>query len=955
VSGAALLALGLLAIPGGLCAAQVDEFKIKREEVYAFTQKPVVTRAGDGSTVTFESKGLCDATVAVEDAQGRIIRHLASGVLGPSAPEPFQKNVKRQTLTWDGKNDQGLYVDDKSTLTIRVSLGLQAKFEKNLYGSPHKRISSLPIMAAAPEGVYVYDGFGVDHLRLFGHDGKYIRTIHPFPADKIKDVQGLNWKDFPEGHRLATKFGFYQQTLLNAGTNESIEEKGCRYGWASVGLAVRGTRIALAYKWLNRLATDGSSGGLPLKGPQVGITFRHEGYGGADSGEKWVGPSSLAFSPDQQTLYMTGWLWFSRFGSGAVPAVSKMDFAKGDAPTVLAGSMTREGAWGDGDRQLNTPTSVAVDSSGRIYVSDYMNDRVQVFAPDGTLVKSIRTEKPARVLVHQKSGEIYVLTWTMNSVPFDVQKKFNFDPRNQRATTVSVFGPLPEAKKLSTEPIDLGWGDPGYFFAIGQLYEVALDSWSDAPALWIVGRKHLVTEADEKINGGWAADRNREELWKNNIEIKQRREGKWTTTFSFNEEVVKTARKVSANKHKIAYLWFNPKNERLYVGEPDSGPTVKACNEVLKINPDSGAIDRVRLPFNALDMAFDLDGFAYLRTTDLVLRYDSASWREIPWDYGSEFKTVGDEGSAGGHTTAALSALVMPAGSPVCYHQGGMDVSARGELAVACHNRLAAPDPARANRFNVLDRASRYTLSMYPGRNISSISTSVHVWDKHGNVLHDDVVPGLTQLDGVSVDARGDIYVLSAPARIFDGTRYFNDMSETLMKFKPGKGRIVSTSAVIPISPGERPARSPDIYGGGTGQAWVEGAEWFYGGVGFAGFNASRGGGGCACWHGRFKLDYFGRSFVPAPFQYHVAVLDSAGNLILRIGQYGNADSSGPDSLVPVGGDGVGLFNACYVTTHTDRRLFIADSGNARVLSVKLDYAASEKTALKDIADAGQP
>jgi hypothetical protein len=461
----------------------------------------------------------------------------------------------------------------------------------------------------------------------------------------------------------------------------------------------------------------------------------------------------------------------------------------------------------------------------------------------------------------------------------------------------------------------------------------------------------MVTDADEKINGAWATDRSREELWKNNIELQQRKDGKWQTVFSFADATLKEAKKLSANKHKIAYLWFNPKNERLYIGEPDSGPTVKACTEVLKVNPESGSIDRVKLPFNALDMTFDLDGFAYLRTTDLVLRYDPEAWREIPWDYGSEFKLIGDEGGAGGHTTSALSALVMPAGSPVCYHQGGMDVSVKGDLAVACHNRISMPETDRQNKFVSIVTSPKYELPMYPGRNISSISTSVHVWDKHGKVLHADAVAGLPQLDGVSVDEHGDVFVLAGPSRIFDGKRYFNDMSETLMKFKPGKGKIVSTSAPIPPSKDSLPNRSADIYGGGTGQAWVEGADWFFGGGGFAGFNSSRGGGGCACWHGRFKLDYLGRSFVPAPFQYNVAVLDRSGNLILRVGQYGNVDSSGPNSLVPVGGDGVGLMNACYVATHTDHRLFIADSGNARVLSVKLDYHANEKVALKDVAE----
>ena len=84
-----------------------------------------------------------------------------------------------------------------------------------------------------------------------------------------------------------------------------------------------------------------------------------------------------------------------------------------------------------------------------------------------------------------------------------------------------------------------------------------------------------------------------------------------------------------------------------------------------------------------------------------------------------------------------------------------------------------------------------------------------------------------------------------------------------------------------------------------------------------------------------------------------VAVLDSAGNLILRVGRCGNADDGKPliaDGGSPaarsIGGDEVALFHALYVGVDTDRRLFIADQGNARIVSVKLGYYQSEKVPL---------
>ena len=97
-----LLILLWAANPMASAASNLDEFKVKRESVFAFAQRPSVTRNGDNVTIEFKSKGYCDATVVIEDKLGKIVRHLVSGVLGPNAPEPFQKNSLKQTVVWDG-------------------------------------------------------------------------------------------------------------------------------------------------------------------------------------------------------------------------------------------------------------------------------------------------------------------------------------------------------------------------------------------------------------------------------------------------------------------------------------------------------------------------------------------------------------------------------------------------------------------------------------------------------------------------------------------------------------------------------------------------------------------------------------------------------------------------------------------------------------------------------------
>ena len=103
---------------------------------------------------------------------------------------------------------------------------------------------------------------------------------------------------------------------------------------------------------------------------------------------------------------------------------------------------------------------------------------------------------------------------------------------------------------------------------------------------------------------------------------------------------------------------------------------------------------------------------------------------------------------------------------------------------------------------------------------------------------------------------------------------------------------------------------------------------------------------GCICWNTRFSKDYFNRSMAPEHLNYSVAVIDSSGNLILRVGQYGNIEDGVPLELGnkqktdfnSIGGDEVALFHAAYLATLTDKKLFIADAGNSRILSVKLGY-----------------
>ena len=47
-------------------ASDLDEFKVKRQEVFEFSEKPSLKRKGDRVEIAFALQGNCDVTVAVD-------------------------------------------------------------------------------------------------------------------------------------------------------------------------------------------------------------------------------------------------------------------------------------------------------------------------------------------------------------------------------------------------------------------------------------------------------------------------------------------------------------------------------------------------------------------------------------------------------------------------------------------------------------------------------------------------------------------------------------------------------------------------------------------------------------------------------------------------------------------------------------------------------------------------
>ncbi len=929
--------------PGG---EQPDLYAFeRRSEVFEFTEKPSVTRDGDDVTITFEVKDFCDVTVAIEDTDGEILRHLASGVLGANAPEPFARDSRRQTLHWDGKDDLGAYVDDKDRVVVRVSLGLTPRFERTLFWSPRKRVRSPRYLdtnlkfAAGPDGVYVYDGGNCEHIRLFDAEGEYVRTVYPPPSDKIETFDGLEWKEFPQdGRRLPLKqHGRISRERFFRGDNRR----------AVSAMAVHGDLLAAAGRELLLFSPEGGTFQGPSTSIPVHVPARHNWPGGVVH----VPPTDIAFSPDGQWIYLAGYMWTRSWRQGLLNGVGRIP-VDGEGPMEnFAGSLADLTSPDSGGRHGGTvqddflegikgtlkagefqgAVSVAVDAEGRVYVADHRNDRIRVFGPEGGHLDDISVRRPSLVRVNPENGEIYVFSFPL---PFS-------DIENP---TMTRLRSLDDPSRLSTVPL------PSHSHGRdGPSHRIDIDFSTTPPTIWM-GERHLT---------GWdygRADRPVRTCAKLLVE----EDGKLVVKRDFGGDVLREVVYARGTRHMKQRLYFNPKHRRLYVGELlcPHGEHVTTMADGAMIDPDTGRVRAIRFPFDAEDMAFDLEGHAYLRSFDHIVRYDASNrdpqnWREVPFDYGESLEQAGIWSQSRNRIISAIS--FYSTRGVASSQMGGFGVSPRGRIIISASNPEERPDRREdGDIYQVM--GERYTPPMFPGR---VRPWEVHVFDRHGNRVYADAIPGVGRKVGLNMDARDNIYAVVAAVGRVAGEPYYHPFSCSLIKVEPDTQMLSASRAPIPLSPERRPDRPADLTQADPGgEVWLgEGARWIRGGVGFDGKRV--GSRGCHCpSQSRPGFDYFARSFLPEIDRYSVLVVDKNNNEIVRIGRYGNIDEGkpliedgGPPDPRSIGGDELALMHHQFLAVESDRRLFIGDLGNACIRSVKLLYHAEETVPLKDVPD----
>ena len=829
-----------------------------------FTKAPSAAAMGANVRITFTVSAPTDVEVAVLDADGEVVRHLAAGAIvtaDAKAAPPLTAGTLTQSLVWDRRDDLGRPAVD-GTYRIRVRLGMGVAFGRVIGHDPYVVGTMRGVATDGRGNVYVMsqsyragDGksAGPKYIQVFDREGKYARTLMPY------------------SNRLARArvagFGLVD-------TGGPITPRNYEGVWPGIYPPV-GVR-------LHSVAGDGRI--VLRSGDRLYFLDRD---GGAPGGFRGVplwpaakpkfhynrsGPTFVALSPDGKRAHIAGPYVNPMKANAAMKAawpkgrVYVLDLEKGGgAKPFVDIPMTR-------DRDLDVPAAmkrlrraphgpvhgVAVGPNGNVYVCDRANDRVAIYTPTGKVKRMNPVRQPHLVAVHPQSGETCVISVRpMGYRLFDTRLHVFASPR---ASRVSASMKLPDGCGRPILALDPSTKHTALWLTNVQGHEV-----------WRVERIGAALKVTRKLplkSGGalWGADRIAVDYETDDLYVNDG----WSSLARYNGLTGKGG--ILGDARALTGVWERDTNQRRNL--------------------------------SATDATVGPDGIVYLRNGP---RYSGPITR---WDRGLKPAPVHATGS---HVFTTYIYSRYGAG----YGERGLAVHPDGRVFVMSMYNWAkyfvhvyAPDGTPLNQGRLDGQAKAY----------------------RDHAVRSGLIGPLTgRCGGIRVDAAGNVYLGMqmlpdgfTPPKGFEKDPAYRRLTGSVFKFRPTGGGLVSSKGKATGPNGIR-----------IGRSFVEGAVAVY--PDFAPFSGGHGS-GCACRNPRFDLDPYGRLYIPNAVRCSVAVVDNAGNAILRFGRYGNADDPGKGEDIPLGWPiGVGI---------SRKHIYVSDMLNKRVIRADVSYA---ETATADV------
>lgn len=845
----------------------------------AFVKKPTAVRVGDATKIDFIVNRATDVAVTIEDAKGKIVRHLAGGVLGKNPPEPLQADTLAQSVPWDGKDDFGKAAGG-GPFQVRVQLGMNGAFDRFLMHNPHGS-GAISAVAIGPGGsLYVFhrDGtvngnMGGHKIKVYDRDGKHRKVLAPFPADiapeKVTALGTFKTADgdlVPHIHNWET-LSFYPDNVGVRGRDmpeyscPAVDSKGRVY-WLTKGPA---------------LAAVDADGGIPYDtflGPKLLPEIKDVRL----AGENYMYYSdlpSLAVSSDDKYVYFAGLFAGPGDYKKARPlsCVFRVNTTKRGPAEVFLGKLDQPGKE---KNLLTAPRGLAV-AKGLVYVADPDANRVVAFKEaDGAFAGEIAVDHPQVLGVDPASGAVYVCAYARFTQNADLIK---FD----------------------------GLGGK-------ELYRIKLPRTGQSPN---VGQHRIAVDASAKPVKIWLP-----ELYGSPIRLhcyedtvdKFVSKGDPRPSPAKDEGEIEGPRDITVDRVR-GEVYIKGNGNKTYRLDDQTG-AIKDVIDVSKVHPGTVL---------AAQLVPGQDGDLYVFTWASGLWRLDRDGKPKNWDGLDTYKMP-----ITGMMNFQMRYLALKPYAPT------------DEIYLIANADYLTKNPKDVGRFLTLnaigqDGKTRRTLIW------QCLNGAIPRLDSKGNIYIADLVKPVDRSYPEFFDGKlppppkqtggGDLFwysymygsIIKFPP---SGGVIWHDKKLP----KSALGEPPAELLAKPKVPFKRHyAFSPHL----TGE--IQGALWTR--FGYSPYSSHMSGNTshCMCEGSGFDVDPFGRVFFPNLGQFRIEVIDTNNNPITTFGKYGNEDSGGPAARVK--GPDIPLAWPIYVAV-SDRFAYVADTINRRVVRVKLAYAA---------------
>ena len=345
--------------------------------------------------VTFEVDRPTDCVVRICDDTGRAVKHLAAGMLGPKAPEPFKPDTLAQKIAWDGTGDDGKPLPGQEYL-LKVDAKMTPKLGAFLAEDPqaYSFVHPVGIGVDAQGNVYLLHRAGVmhqsaSHVYVFDRDGRYLREISPPNPNVAEEYRNSRQRSNATGSVPSWANRFELACLAHTPG----------YLW-TLGMDHGGSDTYPVVRKLVRIRTDGKGyreyTNTPFWVPKhwnlmwlcpTSPKSMLISDGAPRSKAEAEDAHPQEFATKNPTCYHVVYhALINHYGFVDYPTFAYAGRRKLDKPRAYLGTLREPG---DDGEHFNGPTGIARGRDGNIYVCDSGNHKIKVFRHDGFYLREI--------------------------------------------------------------------------------------------------------------------------------------------------------------------------------------------------------------------------------------------------------------------------------------------------------------------------------------------------------------------------------------------------------------------------------------------------------------------------------------------------------------------------------------------------------------------------------------